>query len=89
MSTLTLLAILIQLADAGQTCAALRLGAREQHPLLGARPSCATVLAFTGAQLAPLALPLSPRWRLGVQTWNVGSGSAGIGASVVLFWGRR
>ena len=90
MSTLTLLAILIQLADAGQTCAGLRNGdAREANPGLGSRPSCARVFAMKGAALAPLAFPLTPKFRLAAQVGNIGGGAIGIGFSVKFYWGAR
>jgi len=89
MSVLTAIAIVLQLADAGQTCAALRGGAREGNPLLGAHPGCGRVLALKGAQLAPLALPLPGKLRAGVQIGNVAAGGGGVALSAVLYWGRR
>lgn len=89
MSTLTILAIVLQLADSSQTCAALSRGARETNPLLGSTPTCAAVVGLKGAALVPLAFPLPPRYRTAVQVGNIGAGSLGIGISVVTFWGRR
>ncbi len=89
MSALTLLAIVLQLADAGQTCAALYAGAKEGNPLIGSHPTCAKVVAFKAAHLAPLVLPLKGPWRLGVQVGNIGAGSLGVGLSVRYYWSTR
>jgi len=90
MSTLTLLAIVLQLADAGQTCAALRTGrAHEANAAIGAQPSCAKVLAIKGVALAPLALPLPKRYHAALQVGNIGAGGVGVSVSVVTFWGRK
>lgn len=87
MSWLTALAIGLQLADAGQTCAALQRGAREANPVFA--NSCARVLAVKGAALAPLAFPLPPKYRMAVQVGNAAAGAIGVGFSVKFYWGAR
>jgi hypothetical protein len=89
VSTLTLAALFIQLLDAGQTCAALKRGGIEANPLFGGRMSCSAAIGIKAASLVPLAFPLSPSLRLGVQAGNIGAGSIGVGVSVALFWGPR
>lgn len=80
MNTLTILAIVAQLSDAGMTCNALKNGKKELNPLLP--QSCAGVIAIKSATLVPL-IPLKGKAQKIYAGMMIGSGSIGITISLV------
>lgn len=82
MDWLRLLAVLVNLADAAQTCELLNKGGRELNPLLP--QSCKGVIAVKMAAITPLFVLPDSRFR---RTWTIGvlvGGSVGTGVTLLL-----
>lgn len=79
MTTLLLLALLAQSADAAVACRHVSRGARELNPMLP--QSCAGIIGIKAAAFGLVAL--SPHKRVGFGVLAVGGG-IGVGVSIAL-----
>ena len=87
MDMLQILAVVLQLVDAGNTCYSVKHGMHEANPvivkLFSAKPSCTQMFAFKGAILAPMFILPKGKFKTAITIGNIGSG--GIGVSVSLY----
>lgn len=81
MTWLLAFAVLMQTADAAQSCVAIGKGGRELNPLMPR--SCAGIVAMKGLSLAPLVYVKHAKARAWIASANLVAGGVGVTVSVV------